>query len=76
MSLESCTSWGQSSGLAGNKPTVIRSKDTSPQPGPRDSGRRGCGDGRSHEVGGETKGERGESGVMEMGGGSDEGRYI
>lgn len=47
--LESCFSSGQSGGLAGNKPTVIRDKGTSLLPKPRDRGRRGCGDGRSNK---------------------------
>lgn len=61
VSAECCSSWGQSGGLAGNKPVAIRDKDTSPQPEPE--GRGGCGDERSNRSRW-IKGERGENRVM------------
>lgn len=70
-SLTLCASWelrwlGAKWWPRWQRPTVIRDKDTYLQPKPRDRRRRGCGDGEGQTgVGGWTRGERGESRVIE-----------
>ena len=70
VSLESPSSWGQSGGLAGNKPTVIRDKDTSPPKWARGQREERLRRWKVTQAVGQ-KGERGESGVMEVRGGGE-----